>query len=59
MEYLSRDGSKSYHLYVNENTMCKMWKAGGMNTKRKIWRFYSKTPEGKQLCTMCNNNYKK
>lgn len=59
MEYLSRDGSKSYHLFSGTNTACRMWAAGGMNTKRKGWRIYGQPVEGKQLCTMCNNNWRK
>jgi hypothetical protein len=56
MEYLSRDGSKSYHLFKGVDTACKMWSSGGMNTGRKGWKLYSKPIAYKQLCTMCENN---
>ena len=55
MDYLSRDGSKSFHLFISGNTACKMWKSGGINTQRKSWKLYSSIPKDKQICTMCNN----
>lgn len=59
MDYLSRDGSRSYHLFFNENTACKMWKAGGMNRQRRGWKLYENPVQQKQLCTMCENNMRK
>ena len=54
MKYLTRDGSKSYHLMNGGNTYCKMWQAGGMNKRKTTWRFSDDKPE-KHLCTMCQN----
>jgi len=54
MEYLTRDGSKVYHLMRGNNTYCKGWQRGGMNQTKKTWHVVNDRPD-KQLCTMCNN----
>ena len=55
--FLIRKGSKHYHLWHNNNTVCKMWSTGGMNHQKK-W-FIVEEVSGRLLCTMCRNNQKK
>lgn len=53
-EYLTRKGSKSYHIWDGSNTACKMWLAGGMNRRKKTWEVVTDIGT-KQICTMCAN----
>ena len=57
MEYLIRNkGAKvKAHLWNGKDTFCKMYGSGGMNTSR--FSLY-KSANGKDICTMCKNNYK-
>lgn len=58
MEYLTRDGSKVYHLMDENNSYCKGWQRGGMNQNKRTWHVVTDKPE-KQLCTMCGNVWRK
>lgn len=53
-EYLTRKGSKSYHIWDGSNTACKMWLAGGMNRRKKTWEVVTNIGT-KEICTMCAN----
>lgn len=52
--YLTRDGSKVYHLWDGNNTYCTGWNKGGMNKKKNTWRFVNEKPN-KNVCLMCSN----
>jgi hypothetical protein len=58
MEYLTRAGSKTYHLFLNLDTVCKLWSTGGINQNKKNWQIFKEKPLYKNICTMCSNNKK-
>lgn len=46
----------SAHLWLNDDTVCRMFKSGGMRKDKQI---VSESAYGKPICTMCMNNLKK
>lgn len=57
MYLIRKVGNKqAAHLWLGDDTVCRMWSTGGLSKKR--YRICA-TDEGRRLCRMCKINFRK
>lgn len=59
MKFLIRNKGKktSAHIWLDEDTSCTMFSTGGLSSKNGYR--VSESSEGRNVCTMCINNFNK